>query len=297
MPHADGGHVWVSARSVPQPDGTIISAYTQITEAEAKARETARVGTLVDDSPDMVWMFDGHGLIEYASPSFSAALGMRQDEVLGRLWRALTHPLDVPALRAALADAGPDNPRTKIIELRLRASDGSWVWVEGQATLRFRGGQRDRGRDHRPRRHPHARRGGRGPAAGLAAEGARRRRALRHPDARPVPAHRGRQRVRLLAAGPDRAPGRARRQGVRRRHPRPRAPARRPRGRRSSSCARSPTSARPHASSPSSAPTGGASASTTSRSATTAPRAGCGPSATSPSSSSPSRSSASSWRR
>ncbi len=140
MPHADGSHVWVSARSVPQPDGTIISAYTQISEAEAKARETARVGTLVDDSPDMVWMFDGHGLIEYASPSFSAALGMRQDEVLGRLWRALTHPLDVPALRAALADAGPDNPRTKIIELRLRASDGSWVWVEGQATLRFRAG-------------------------------------------------------------------------------------------------------------------------------------------------------------
>jgi PAS domain S-box-containing protein len=140
LPHADGGHIWVSARSVPQPDGTIISAYTQITEAEAKARETARVGTMVDDSPDMVWMFDAHGLIEYASPSFSAALGMRQDEVIGRLWRALTHPLDVPVLRSALADAGPDNPRTGMIEVRLRASNGSWVWVEGQATLRFHAG-------------------------------------------------------------------------------------------------------------------------------------------------------------
>ena len=60
--------------------------------------------------------------------------------MIGRLWRALTHPLDVPVLRAALADAGPDEPRTGIIEVRLRASDGSWVWVEGQATLRFRGG-------------------------------------------------------------------------------------------------------------------------------------------------------------
>jgi PAS domain S-box-containing protein len=65
---------------------------------------------------------------------------MRQDEVIGRLWRALTHPLDVPVLRAALADAGPDDPRTGMIEVRLRASNGSWVWVEGQATLRFRGG-------------------------------------------------------------------------------------------------------------------------------------------------------------
>ena len=51
-------------------------------------------------------MFDGNGLIEYASPSFSAALGLRQDEVIGRLWRALTHPLDVPNLRAALGEAG-----------------------------------------------------------------------------------------------------------------------------------------------------------------------------------------------
>jgi PAS domain S-box-containing protein len=140
IPHADGGHIWVSARSAPLPDGSIISAYTKITEAEAKARSTARVATLVDDSPDMVWMFDSHGLIEYASPSFSATLGLRQDEVIGRLWRALTHPLDVPALRAAIADAGPDEPRTGIIEVRLRRNDGTWVWVEGQATLRFRGG-------------------------------------------------------------------------------------------------------------------------------------------------------------
>jgi PAS domain S-box-containing protein len=140
IPHADGGHVWVSVRSAPRADGTIISAYTRITEAEAKARSTARIATLVDDSPDLVWMFDSHGLIEYASPSFSATLGLRQDEVIGRLWRALTHPLDVPVLRAALADAGPDEPRTGIIEVRLRRNDGTWVWVEGQATLRFRGG-------------------------------------------------------------------------------------------------------------------------------------------------------------
>ena len=118
IPHAEGGYVWVSVRSAKRPDGTIISAYTRITEAEAKARATARIATLVDDSPDLVWMFDAHGLIEYASPSFSATLGLRQDEVIGRLWRALTHPLDVPNLRAALGEAGPDEPRTGMIEVR-----------------------------------------------------------------------------------------------------------------------------------------------------------------------------------
>jgi len=139
IPHADGGHIWVASRSAPLPDGTIVSALTQITEAEAKARQTARVATLVDDSPDLVWMFDEAGLIEYASPSFSAALGLRQDEVIGRLWRAITHPLDVPVLRDALRKAGPEEPRTGLLEIRLRAGDGRWVWVEGQATLRYRG--------------------------------------------------------------------------------------------------------------------------------------------------------------
>ena len=146
-------------------------------------------------------MFDAHGLIEYASPSVSAALGLRQDEVIGRLWRALTHPLDVPVLRAALADAGPDEPRTEMLELRLRASDGSWVWVEGQATLRFRGGSaiavEITGRDVTRTRA--AEDEGRRLASQL--EGARRRRAGRDPDGRPARPDRGHQRAGLLAAG------------------------------------------------------------------------------------------------
>ena len=122
-------------------DGTIASAFVTVGEAEARARSAARIAAVVEDSPDLVWMFDGRGLIEYASPSVSTALGLRQDELIGRLWRAITHPDDVPMLRAALADAGPDEPRTPLLELRLRASDGTWRWVEGQATLRFRNGR------------------------------------------------------------------------------------------------------------------------------------------------------------
>jgi len=139
VPHADGGHVWLSARSAPLPDGTIVMACTPITRAEARARASARIAMLVDDSPDLVWMFDAGGQIEYASPALAAALGVRQDELIGRLWRALTHPADVPVLRAALAAASPHDPRTALVELRLRRADGDWVWVEGQATLRFHG--------------------------------------------------------------------------------------------------------------------------------------------------------------
>jgi PAS domain S-box-containing protein len=133
--------LWVSVRSAPTDDGLIASVFTPISEAEAKARSSARISTIVDESPDLVWMFDAAGIIEYASPSVAEALGLRQDEVLGRLWRALMHPEDVPVLRAALADAGPDEPRTKMLELRLRTRDGAYRTVHGQGTLRFRGGK------------------------------------------------------------------------------------------------------------------------------------------------------------
>ncbi|MDA0181318.1 ATP-binding protein [Solirubrobacter phytolaccae] len=137
----DGDVLWVAVRSAPAPDGLIASVFTPITEAEAKARAAARITTLVDESPDLVWMFDASGIIEYASPSVADALGLRQDEVLGRLWRALTHPEDVPVLRAALADAGPDEPRTKMLELRLRTRENAYRTIQGQATLRFHAGR------------------------------------------------------------------------------------------------------------------------------------------------------------
>src|SRR4051794_2901020 len=141
IPTFDGGANWFSVRSAPTGDGTITSVFTPISEAEAKARAAARVTTIVDDSPDLVWMFDSNGLIEYASPSVSLALGLRQDELIGRLWRAITHMEDVPRLRAAMAAAGPENPRTEMLELRLRTRDGGWRWVEGQGTLRFNRGK------------------------------------------------------------------------------------------------------------------------------------------------------------
>ena len=141
IPTLDGGANWFSVRSAPTGDGTITAVFTPISEAEAKARAAARVTTIVDDSPDLVWMFDADGLIEYASPSVSLALGLRQDELIGRLWRAITHFEDVPKLRAALASAGPSEPRTSMLELRLRTRDGGWRWVEGQGTLRFHNGK------------------------------------------------------------------------------------------------------------------------------------------------------------
>ena len=86
-------------------------------------------------------MFDGRGLIEYASPSVSRALGLRQDELIGRLWRAITHPEDVPdAARARWPTPGPTSRARRCSSCACARATASWRWVEGQATLRFHNG-------------------------------------------------------------------------------------------------------------------------------------------------------------
>ena len=191
------------SRCAPRPtaDGLIASVFTPITEAEAKARAAARITTLVDESPDLVWMFDAAGIIEYASPSVADALGLRQDEVLGRLWRALTHPEDVPvaarrARRRRPRRAAHEDARAAPAHARRRLPHDPGP---GHAALPQRPG--DRGRDHRPRHHPHARRRGPRRPALLPARGARRRRAGRHHHGRRGRPDRRHQRAGLLAAG------------------------------------------------------------------------------------------------
>ena len=119
----------------------------------------------------------------------------------------------MPELRAALADAGPDEPRTGMLELRLRARDGGWRWVEGQATLRFRGGTaiavEITGRDVTRTRAAEDE----GRRLVLAARGARRRRARRHHHGRRARPDRGHQRAGVLAARARDAPGGADRPG------------------------------------------------------------------------------------
>ena len=183
IPHADGG-----VRLGLRPLRAAARRHDHLAPTRRSPRprprpaSAARITTLVDDSPDLVWMFDSHGLIEYASPSvFGARSGCARTRSSAACGARSRTREDVPVLRAAIADAGPDEPRTGMLEVRLRTRDGSWRWVEGQAHAALPRRHGDRGRDHRPRRHPHARRRGHGPPALRAAQGARRRRAGRHP--------------------------------------------------------------------------------------------------------------------
>ena len=140
LPTADGEILWVSYRSAPLEDGTIASVFTPIRHDEARARASARIATLVEESPDLIWIFDAHGQIEYASPSVHQRLGWRPEDLIGRLWRALVHPSDYAGVKSALVGARPEEPRSDVLSHRVRAADGTWRWLEGQAVVRFKGG-------------------------------------------------------------------------------------------------------------------------------------------------------------
>jgi PAS domain S-box-containing protein len=63
-PRPDGGYVWYTMRSAPLPDGVIASTFSVISQLEARARASARIATVVEASPDLIWIFNARGQIE-----------------------------------------------------------------------------------------------------------------------------------------------------------------------------------------------------------------------------------------
>ena len=81
---------------------------------------------------DVVLRVDAVGVIRYVSPSIRA-YGYEPEELVGQMGDVLVHPDDVERVwantRAVLA--GEPLPAYDQRQMRCRAADGRWVWVEG----------------------------------------------------------------------------------------------------------------------------------------------------------------------
>ncbi|RAK62780.1 hypothetical protein DJ019_18150 [Phenylobacterium kunshanense] len=102
----------------------------QIEESEARYR------LLADSSTDVVLKADAGVMIQYVSPS-AARYGYDPDELIGKPGLSLVHPEDVDRVLAILAEVyetGEIGP-TYEQAFRLRAADGSYVWMEGAPTI------------------------------------------------------------------------------------------------------------------------------------------------------------------
>lgn len=103
---------------------------------ERTARESEKhFQSLIQNSSDIVMIFDSLGNIAYQSPSVTRVLGYEDQELIGRRAYAFVHPDDIRLMKNAYREleAWPDKEILR--ECRFRHQDGSWRVLEGVARI------------------------------------------------------------------------------------------------------------------------------------------------------------------
>ncbi|RAW43951.1 PAS domain-containing sensor histidine kinase [Halorubrum sp. 48-1-W] len=108
----------------------------RVAPQEADTRGSVPYRTLVEEVNDLATVVDADGTITYVSPAVTRILGYDPDELIGHEGYEFVHPDDRPRNAEAVETvlSNPSEPVT--VEVRFRAADGSWRWIE--ATMRNR---------------------------------------------------------------------------------------------------------------------------------------------------------------
>ncbi len=102
---------------------------------QATRESESHFRTLIENSSDIVMIFDLNATITYQSPSVERILGYEQDSLLGAVGYSFIHPDDLPAMKdaAKLLERGKSSEVMR--EFRFRHFDGSWRILEGIAKI------------------------------------------------------------------------------------------------------------------------------------------------------------------
>jgi diguanylate cyclase (GGDEF)-like protein/PAS domain S-box-containing protein len=136
--HADGSwrHVELVGSNLlddPAVGGLVINArdVTDRREAEEALHQTdERFRALAQNASDMITVLDPDGRVLYASPSTARVMGYPAGWGLGDGHFDLVHPDDVEQVARVFAEAVKTPGPGPAAHMRVRASDGSWRWLE-----------------------------------------------------------------------------------------------------------------------------------------------------------------------
>ena len=92
------------------------------------ARRTVERDRMWEMSPDLMVVLSRDGYYRRINPAWTAVLGYRAEDVVGRFATDFTHPDDLEATQAALEIA--QSGTLPIYEYRFRHKDGSYRWVQ-----------------------------------------------------------------------------------------------------------------------------------------------------------------------
>ncbi|MBN1535054.1 MAG: PAS domain S-box protein [Spirochaetes bacterium] len=156
--HRSGEERWVSQRNVFERDGrgritAIEGIVTDVTErVRAEVRRQAVVEALreseekfrgiAEQLSDVIFITDAAGVIVYISPATMGLFGMRQHEIVGRVFTEFLREDQIPVAGAAFARVIESGEPQRTIVLVMKRSDGSEFFGELTAKMFTYGGGR-----------------------------------------------------------------------------------------------------------------------------------------------------------
>jgi len=101
----------------------------QIAADRALAENAQMYRFLADNAMDLITRHGPDGTIRYASPAAETLLGVKPDSLIGLAPTALVHPDDLKSVQSVFVRASYFG-RAASAEIRLRRSNGSYIWTE-----------------------------------------------------------------------------------------------------------------------------------------------------------------------
>ncbi|MBK7705369.1 MAG: EAL domain-containing protein [Acidobacteria bacterium] len=114
---------------------TAVKENIRLHSLQAARESESHFRTLIENSSDIVMIFDLHGRITYQSPSVERILGYGQDSLVGEYGFSFIHPEDLPILKDASRQLMREMDVELMRECRFRHFDGSWRILEGIAKI------------------------------------------------------------------------------------------------------------------------------------------------------------------
>ncbi len=97
------------------------------------AKSELRFRSLVQNSSDIICIFNDRGYFLYSSPAIRKVLGFEPEEIIEKNAFAFLHPDDVNPLKDYLSQPKPDMNREMPL-LRFKNNRGEWKWIESKVT-------------------------------------------------------------------------------------------------------------------------------------------------------------------
>ncbi len=134
-----GEYRWIAAIVHPLygPDGNLVGRtgswrdVSELVEAQRHLTESERRYRLLAENSSDVILLEHEGVIEWTSPSLTAALGWDPSDWAGHRFEEFTHPGDIISTRAERLSVTAG--ATRVVTLRARRKQGDYHWVEVHA--------------------------------------------------------------------------------------------------------------------------------------------------------------------